>query len=149
MAHIARTRTIAAAPLRVWDVLADFGAISTWVDRVDHSSILVHGTDGNPIGTTRRVQMGRNTLVERIVEFDPPHALAYDIEGLPKRLRRVTNRWTLRPEGESTAVTLTSTVEIGSGRIQQLAERVLCHLITRESDGLLAGLAQRLEHSRV
>jgi uncharacterized protein YndB with AHSA1/START domain len=149
VAEIDRTRTIAAAPQEVWNVLADFGAIGTWVDRIDHSSILVHGADGDPIGTTRRVQIGRNTLVERIVEFDPPHALAYDIEGLPKRLRRVTNRWALRLSGESTVVTLTSTIEIGSGRIQQLAERAVCRVVTRESDGLLAGLAKRLEQSRV
>ncbi|WP_099037299.1 SRPBCC family protein [Mycobacterium neglectum] len=148
MAQIDRTRTIAAAPQDVWEVLADFGALSSWVDRADHSSILTRGADG-PIGTTRRVQMGRNTLVERIVEFDPPHALAYDIEGLPTRLRKVNNRWTLRPSGESAVVTLTSTVEIGSGRIQRLAERVMCRLMTRESDGMLAGLAKRLETSHV
>ena len=146
MAQIDRTRTIKAPPQDVWDVLADFGALSAWVDRVDHSSILVHGADG-PIGTARRVQMGRQTLVERIVEFDPPHTLAYDIEGLPTRLRKVNNRWTLRSSGQSTEVTLTSTVEIGSGRIQQLAERVMCRLMTRESEGMLAGLANRLETS--
>jgi uncharacterized protein YndB with AHSA1/START domain len=148
VAQIDRTRTIAAAPQDVWEVLADFGALSSWVDRADHSSILTHGADG-PIGTTRRVQMGRNTLVERIVEFDPPHALAYDIEGLPTRLRKVNNRWTLRPSGESTVVTLTSTVEVGPGRIQKLAERVICRLMTRESDGMLAGLAKRMETSHV
>ena len=146
MAQIDRTRTIKAPPQEVWEVLADFGALSTWVDRVDHSSILVHGADG-PIGTARRVQMGRQTLVERIVEFDPPRTLAYAIEGLPTRLRKVNNRWTLRSSGQSTEVTLTSTVEIGSGRIQQLAERVMCRLMTRESDGMLAGLANRLETS--
>lgn len=149
MAEIARTRTIAAAPQQVWDVLADFGALSTWVDRADHSSILVHGPDGGPIGTSRRVQMGRNTLVETIVEFDPPHALAYEIEGMPKQLRRVTNRWTLKPHRDSTSVTLTSSVEIGSGPLGQLAERVVCRVMARESDGMLAGLAKRLENSRV
>jgi len=149
VAHIDRARTIAAAPQEVWDVLADFGALSTWVDRADHSSILVHGADGEPIGTTRRVQMGRNTLVERIVEFVPTHTLAYDIEGLPRKLGRVINRWTIRPSGRSTVVTLTSTVDIGSGRVQQLAERVVCRVMARESDGMLAGLAKRLETSRV
>ncbi|WP_333890122.1 SRPBCC family protein [Mycolicibacterium gadium] len=148
MARIDRSRTIAAAPQDVWDLLADFGALSTWVDRVDHSCILVHGADG-PIGTTRRVQLGRQTLVERIVEFDPPKALAYDIEGLPKQLERVNNRWTLRPSGQSTVVTLTSTVQIGSGRIRELAERAMCRLMTRESDGLLDGLAKQLENTRV
>lgn len=148
MAQIERSRTIAAAPQEVWEVLADFGALSTWVDRVDHSCILAHGAEGH-IGTARRVQMGRLTLVERIVDWDPPHTLAYDIDGLPKRLRWVSNRWTMRPSGDSTVVTLTSTVEIGSGRIRELAERVMCRLMTRESDGLLAGLAKRLENSRV
>lgn len=147
MADIDRTRTIAAAPKAIWDVLADFGAISSWADNVDHSCILVGGT--TPVGTTRRVQVGREVLVERIVEFDPPHALAYDIEGLPKRLRRVTNRWTLRPVGRSSVVTLTSTVEIGSRPDQQLAERILCRVLARQSDAMLAGLAKRMESARV
>ena len=113
MADISRSRTIAAQPQAIWDVLADFGALSSWADSVDHSCVLNHGPDGGPLGTTRRVQVGRNTLVERITEFDPPATLAYDIEGLPARLRKVANRWTLRPVGARTVVALTSTVEIG------------------------------------
>ena len=148
MAQIERSRTIAAAPQEVWEVLADFGALSTWVDRVDHSCILTHVADGH-VGTARRVQMGRQTLVERIVDYHPPHTLAYDIDGLPNRLRRVNNRWSLRPFGDSTVATLTSTVEIGSGRISELAERAMCRLMTRESKGLLDGLARRSEDSRV
>ena len=58
---------------------------SSWADNVDHSCILTSGADGTPIGTARRVQVKRDTLVERITEFDPPHVLAYDIEGLPRR----------------------------------------------------------------
>ena len=146
MAQIERSRTIAAAPQEVWEVLADFGALSTWVDRVDHSCILVRGADGH-IGTARRVQMGRQTLVERIVDYDPPHTIAYDVEGLPKRLGRVNNRWSLRRSGNSTVVTLTSTVEIGSGRISELAERVMCRMMPANS--LLDGLAKRLERSHV
>ena len=72
MADIDRTRTIAAAPHDIWDVLADFGAIASWADKVDHSCILFPGADGEPLGTARRVQMGRDTLVERITDFDPP-----------------------------------------------------------------------------
>jgi uncharacterized protein YndB with AHSA1/START domain len=146
---IARARIIAAAPQEVWDVLADFGAISAWADNVDHSCILVHGVDGNTVGTTRRVQVGRDTFLERITAFEPPCTVAYDIEGLPKRLRRVANRWTLRPTGSSTVVTLTSTVEIGSGPIQKPAERVVCRFLARQSDRLLAGLANRLETANV
>lgn len=147
MADIDRTRTIAAAPMEIWDVLADFGAISSWADNVDHSCILVRGTE--PVGTTRRVQVGRDALVERIVEFDPPNVLAYDIEGLPKRLHRVTNRWALRQSGSASVVTLNTTVEIGSRPVQQLAERVLCRVMARQSDAMLAGLTKRMESARV
>lgn len=148
VADIDRSCTIAADPQQVWDVLADFGSISSWADNVDHSCILNHGSDS--VGTTRRVQIGRDALVERIIEFDPTWALAYEVEGLPKRLRRFTNRWTLRAaQGGTTVVTLTSTVEIGTGPIQKIVERAVCRVQARRSDVLLAGLAKRLEKSRV
>ena len=149
MADIHRTRTIAARVGEIWDVLADFGSISSWAGNVDHSCILFSGADGKPLGTARRVQIKRDALVERITEFDPPHVLAYDIDGLPRRLRRVANRWTLTAKGESTLVALTSTVEIGSRPDQKLAERVLCRFLARQSDAMLAGLANRLENARV
>ena len=148
MAEIARSRTIAAEPKEVWDVLADFGSISSWADNIDHSCILNHASVS--VGTTRRVQIGRNTLVDRITEFDPTWALAYDVEGLPKRLRRFNNRWTLRRiQGGDTVVTLTSTVEIGPHALQKLAERTVCRVQVRQSDMMLAGLASRWEKLRV
>ena len=146
MSAIDRTRTIAAEPHAVWDVLADFGSISAWADNIDHSCILVQGS--RPLGTTRRVQIGRNALVETITEFDDVRSLAYDVDGLPRRVRRFTNRWSLRPSSSGTVVTLTSTVDIGSGRVRTLAERAMCRLQARQSDIMLAGLAQRLEKPR-
>jgi carbon monoxide dehydrogenase subunit G len=143
VAAIDRSRTIAADPQSVWDVLADFGSISGWADNIDHSCILVAGDE--PLGTARRVQIGRNALVETITEYAAPHALAYDVDGLPKQVRRFTNRWSLRPTGDGTVVTLTSTVGIGSGPVHKLAERAVCRLLARQSDTMLAGLAQRLE----
>jgi polyketide cyclase/dehydrase/lipid transport protein len=153
VADIHRTRTIAARVGDIWETLADFGSISSWAGNVDHSCILFSGPDGGPMGTARRVQVKRDTLVERITEFDPPRALGYDIEGLPSRLRRVSNRWTLAPTGgeaaATTLVTLTSTVEIGSRATQKLAEQALCLFLARQSEALLAGLANRLEHAGV
>lgn len=150
MADTHRTRTIAAPADEIWDILADFGSISAWAPNADHSCILFSGPDGGAVGTTRRVQVGRDTLVERITEFSPPRTLAYDIEGLPKRLRRVSNRWTLSAAGAgSTVVTLTSTVEIGPHPPHRLAEQVLCRLVARRSDSMLAGLANLLECASV
>jgi hypothetical protein len=144
VADIDRSRRIAADPQSVWDVLADFGSISSWADNIDHSCILNQGSE--PIGTTRRVQIGRNALVETITEFDTTRALAYDVEGLPKRVRRFNNRWSLRPAADGgTVVTLTSTVEIGSGPMRKLAERAVGRVQVRQSDIMLAGLANRLK----
>jgi hypothetical protein len=148
VADIQRTRRVTARVGEIWGVLADFGSIASWADNVDHSCILVSGPDGATVGTARRVQVKRDALVERVTEFDPPRALAYDIEGLPRRVRRVANRWTLTPDSDSAVVTLTSTVEIGSRPAQQLAERILCRILARQSDVMLAGLANQLENAR-
>ena len=40
VADIDRSRSIAADTQAVWDVLADFGSISSWADNIDHSCIL-------------------------------------------------------------------------------------------------------------
>jgi len=147
VADISRSRTIPAPPQTIWDVLADFGSLSSWADKVDHSCVLNGGPDGAELGATRRVQVGRNVLVERITDFDPLTTLAYDIEGLPTRLRKVANRWTLRPAGDRTAVTLTSTVQIGTGPPARLAEQLALRVLAKQSDSLLAGLAHRLENT--
>lgn len=148
MADISRSRTIATSAQDIWEVLADFGAIHQWAPGVDHSCVLQ--TAEKPVGTTRRVQAGRITLVERITEFTPPNVLAYDIEGLPRRLRHVANRWTLRPAGDgATVVTVTSTIDIGTGPLHRLAETLLSRVLARQSTAMLAGLAGRWENVRV
>ncbi|CAN5621765.1 SRPBCC family protein [soil metagenome] len=149
MASISRARTFAADPQKIWDVLADFGAISTWAARVDHSCLLGPAPDEGSIGVARRLQVGRNTLIERIVEFEAPHRLAYDIEGLPRAAGRLRNHWELRAMAPGlTAVTLTSTVDIGSSPPARLAERVVCRVAAKQSDELLTGLAASVEDGR-
>jgi hypothetical protein len=61
-------------------------------------------------------------------------------------LRTVGNRWTLRPVGDATEVTLTSRVEIGAGPVARAAEWAVCRGMARESDAMLTGLARRMEH---
>jgi hypothetical protein len=140
---------LAATPSAVWNVLADFGALSAWADDVDHSCLLEHDGNGISVGTTRRVQIGRNTLVERITEIEPPSVLGYAIEGVPRGLA-VSNRWTLAPQASNyTEVTLTTSVRIGRIPLAGLIESVLCRLAARPSGPLLAGLAKRLEGQHV
>ncbi len=133
---------ISAPPQAIWDVLADFGALSSWADNIDHSSVLHEHPEH--LGTARRVQVGRNALVETITVHQPPSALAYRIEGLPRRLGALTNSWTLQPAGGGTEVTVTSTVEKGSGPVARLVERLVAAVMAKQSDAMLAGLARRV-----
>ncbi|GAA1683582.1 MxaD family protein [Mycolicibacterium murale] len=149
VADISRSRVVAAGQQAIWDVLADFGAISSWAPMVDHSSLL--HADARPPEQARRVQMGRTTVIEKVVAIDAPTTLAYDIEGLPRIIAGLRNSWELAalPTG-FTVVTLTTTVAIGPRAPQQLAERVVCRLAARQSEQLLAGLASLWEdrHAR-
>lgn len=137
-----RTRTIAAAPAAIWEVLADFGALSRWAEGVDHSCLLRDGAD--PIGMARRVQVGRDTLVETIVSFDPGRELAYDISGLPGWIS-VSNRWNLRADTAGrTTVTLTGTVRTRPAPLRAIGERVITRLMAKRADDLLNSLADYL-----
>ncbi|WP_448509550.1 SRPBCC family protein [Mycolicibacterium thermoresistibile] len=141
MAEISRSRTIAADAQQIWAVLAEFGALSSWADKVDHSCILTTGPHGGLIGTTRRVQIGRTTLVERVIEVDPPRALSYRICGLP--LRGVVNRWALAPVDGATVVTLTSTVDSGAGMLRRVGAALSARMLAQQSAALLDDLADR------
>jgi hypothetical protein len=148
VAHISRVRTLATDPQIIWDVLADFGALGTWADNVDHSCLL--RATAEPVGRTRRVQVGRTVLTECIIEFDPPGTLAYAIGGLPSFTGRVQNRWDLHQMSErSTEVCLTTSVDIGSRLPQRLAERVVCRILAKSSTDLLTSLATYLEATHV
>lgn len=148
MAEISRSRDIAAEPAAIWEVLADFGALSAWADTVDHSCLLNGEGHIPPIGLTRRVQAGRDTFVETIVVFEPPLTLAYDINGVPRGFS-VSNRWNVGPgDGRTTTVTLTSTVGMTSAVLRPVGERVFTRLMAQRSESLLGSLTRALEGKR-
>jgi hypothetical protein len=136
---IERTTTIDAPVDAVAATLADFGALASWASAVDHASSLNEPSDG--VGACRRVQMGRRTVVERVVDWDLPTTLAYRIEGLPKPLGEVVNRWTLEASGDRTLARLTSTIDAGPRPVGRLIERIAGRQLGSTSEGLLADLA--------
>ncbi|WP_425005066.1 SRPBCC family protein [Mycolicibacterium sp. S3B2] len=145
MAEVSCSRVIRARPEDVWAVLADFGAAAGWADGVDHCSLLRHTADSPEVGTARRVQVGRDTFVETITDFQANRVLAYDIAGLPPPVS-ANNRWTLRPDSTTTtAVTLTSSVRASRGPLRRLGEGVLARIMARRSRTLLASLASASE----
>ena len=138
--EISRTRIVEAAPEYVWSTLAAFEEISSWAKGVDHSAITSAQKQG--VGATRRVQAGRVTVLETIIEWSPPTRLAYAIEGLPKVVRGATNSWLLEPCDTRTRVTLTSRVDPGPRIGGRIAAVVIARALGRVSDRLLDGLAE-------
>ena len=136
---------LARPPDEVWAVLADFGGISRWAPNVDHSCLTTERDEGE--GTVRRIQVGRNAFLERVVAWEPGTRLAYRIEGLPQVVKSVTNTWELVGAGTTTTVTLTSRIDTGPRPPQQLIARVLGRVLAKTSRQMLAGLTTHLEET--
>ena len=143
MAEVAAQTIIASSPDRVWATLADYGAISRWAPNVDHSCLTTEQVGG--VGAVRRVQLGRNAFLERVVGWEPGRQLTYTVEGLPAVVRSVTNTWNLDRTGGATTVTLTSRIDAGPRPPRQVIARVLGRVLARTSRELLAGLKPPLE----
>ena len=142
MVTVVRTRAIPAPPDAAWDTLADFAAISAWAPNVDHSCLLREQTDG--IGTVRRIQTGRATVVETVEVWEPGRTLGYRITGLPPVIRKVTNTWVLSPAAAGTTVTLTTEIDAGPRPPQKVVARVVDRVMGKASDQMLDGLATHL-----
>lgn len=140
--EVVRTGDVEAGIDEVWAVLADFGAIGRWASGVDHSCLMSDRTAG--VGTSRRIQVGRVALVERVVEWGPPSALAYAIEGLPPVLRSVVNRWTIEGGDDRARVTLTSMIDAGPRPPQRLVATAAGRRLGTASEQMLEGLDRYL-----
>ena len=117
-----RSRRIAASPEQVWEVLAAFDKISDWAPAVDHSSYLTSKSGG--VGSSRRVQIGRMTLVETVMEWEEGRLLSYRIEGLPPVVESVENTWKLDSDSDATTVSLTINIVPGHRPPAKLAAAV-------------------------
>jgi uncharacterized protein YndB with AHSA1/START domain len=139
MATVTKTATIPAPVADVWAVLADFATISAWAPNVDHSCLLSEQTEG--IGMVRRNQVGRNTVVETVLIYEPGDTLSYAIKGLPPVVRSVSNTWRLQSAGEQTAATLTTEIDTGSRPPQKAIAKAVGRALGTASDQMLGGLA--------
>lgn len=138
MTAIERSATVDAAPGDVWAVLADFGALSTWVPMIQHSCLLSEQHEG--VGTIRRVQIARQTLVERVTVWEPPHTLGYGIEGLPPMVGAARNTWRITPGTTGTDVVLTTEIDTGRNPAKTLIARKVLERMAVASELMLAGL---------
>jgi uncharacterized protein YndB with AHSA1/START domain len=111
---VARTIDVhvyAAAPVEaVWRWLADARSWSTWT-RFSYAELEREGVPApDGVGAIRSFGTGKVVSREEILEFDPPHHLAYTLlSGMPVRDYRADV--TLTPDGDGTLITWHSTFE--------------------------------------
>jgi hypothetical protein len=141
MSEVLNTRSVrvAATAAEVWTTLSALDRISDWAGNVDHSTMTTDTVVG--IGAARRVQAGRLALIETVTVWEPDHALAYTIDGLPPLVRSVTNRWRLDGVVGGTLVTLTTAIDPGPSVKGRIGSRILGVAMARASRQMLAGLA--------
>ena len=145
MIQTERSRDIDATPERLWEVLADFGALASWVPMIQHTCPLSEQTEG--VGTVRRVQVQRQTLVETVTIWTPSTTLAYRIEGLPPIAGVPVTTWRLTPQGASTSVTVSTELDTGRNPVRLLVGRKVLERLGLAAEFMLAGLAERAESS--
>lgn len=150
MISVERTGFVTARPGDVWAALADFARISAWASNVDHSCLLTEQDAG--VGTARRIQTGRTTLVETVTTWTPPTdttpgVLTYAIAGLPPVVKSVSNSWQLTARSGGTAISLTSTVDAGPRPPHQLIAKIVGRKLAGASDVMIAGLTAHITAS--
>ena len=142
LVHVHRSRHLAHDATSVWAVLARFDRIVEWAPDVTHATATTERHEG--VGTARRVQVGRQALIETVTLWEPERTLAYDIEGLPPIVAGVANRWDLAVDPVGTFVTLTSVIDPGPRPRGKVAARILRLPLGKASDSMLDGLASHL-----
>lgn len=147
MVEIERSGQASVAADQVWAALSDFADISRWAPSVDHSCLMTDQSTG--VGTTRRIQAGRFTLIERVTQWESDALLTYSIEGLPPVVQSLTNTWRLRPEVDHTHIGLTATLDTGARPPQQLIGRGLGRRLASTNEQMLDGLIAHLEQQAV
>jgi len=98
-------RVESSAPIeRVWALLSDARGWSNW-SRLTKTGLAepAPGPDPNAVGALRRFSVGPGASLERVVAYDPPRHLAYELEaGLPIRGYRADVLLEPRPGGGTT-----------------------------------------------
>jgi uncharacterized protein YndB with AHSA1/START domain len=139
---VRKSRQIAAKKTKVWAALADFPAIATWAPNVDHSTPVTVARGG--IGAVRRVQTGRITLLETIVDWRPEDLLSYTLDGLPPAAGSVVTTWDLAEAADGTRVSVTTAIHPRPNPLGRVVARALGRQLAKASERMLAGLADHV-----
>ena len=145
MGSFATETKIKAPVAEVWQTLADIGDIYQWNPGVEASHTTSEQCEG--LGATRFCDLGgKNYLDEEVVTWQPNEKLTMRITGTNLPFAAADIRFTLRPEADSTVVTVSPLYKLKFGVIGQLLDRVYVRKSYQKGmEGLLAGLKRFIE----
>ncbi len=142
MTHVVHTLDLEATPTEIWALLGDFAGLASWVPEVDHSSLA--STEDSGVGAVRRVQLGATTVLERVVAWDPPTTLSYDLEGLPPIVRLARTTWHVYPVDNASRVSATTEIEAGALPPQRAIARAVARRVGDTTSAILYSLKAAL-----
>jgi uncharacterized protein YndB with AHSA1/START domain len=123
-----------APPDAVWPLVGEAEAWATWAGFTRATLERPGSPDRQGVGAVRHFAMGPGGSREQVLEWEPPHHLAYTIvTGFPVRNYRADVR--LEPDGSGTRITWSATFDEpmrGTGRVMRFAvHRLLHRFVTR------------------
>ena len=134
---------------KVWEVLADLGAIYKWNPGVSHSHSTSESSQGE--GATRHCDLqnsGRNIgyLEERVIDWREGEGFKIDIYKSNLPIKRNLVEFSIEADGDNSVVTVTPDYAIKYGPIGMLIDLLVARRqLKKGMDGLLAGLRYYVE----
>jgi uncharacterized protein YndB with AHSA1/START domain len=148
MAAFSTETTIKAPVDDVWAALADIGNIYVWNPGVVQSHSTSETAEG--MGATRYCDLGgSNFLDEEVVAWEPGEKLTMRIVGTNMPFETADIRFTLRPEGNKTVVTVSPEYTLKYGLVGRLMDRFYVRGTYEKGMGnLLHGLREYVESAQ-
>jgi ligand-binding SRPBCC domain-containing protein len=133
---------------RVWAALAELDALERYDPGVRRSEIISSERGG--VGAERRCDLvPGGWFKERVREWRPPLALAFELYDCTLPVRRLRHSYTLTEEGSATVVRQSMEYELKLGLVGKLMDRLV---VRRKWDAgiksFFAGLKRHVEGSR-
>ncbi|KZL15853.1 Polyketide cyclase / dehydrase and lipid transport [Pseudovibrio axinellae] len=149
--HAVSTETeINGSAAEVWEVLADFSAVDTWVPFVESSHI--EGTVERGVGIERRCDIGKaGNISETVIDWQEGESLSYRVSGFGP-MKGLLNKWTVVETSPSTSlVTVELRYKVKFGLLGRLLNfLVLARVLKkRVGSGAVMLLKKRVETGEV
>jgi hypothetical protein len=130
----------------VWARLAKLEDIQLWSEPVLHASC--EGALAQGVGAERICELAGNlTIKERWVAWDEGRSFQYEGFGIPF-MKRVTNRWSVLPQGHQSLLTSEAELEIKGGAFGRVLEPIMGPMMQRLAPNALAAFKYLVEHGR-